>query len=127
MMPCRPAMTFCSIVGHASRHTAGPMGPSTIERSNRLALTRTSVTKSAILREVTVLGRARPSDVQLLGVLGAVHDETEAGGRVLAHQLVDDAIGDDLIGNLDPLQTAALRVERGFPQHLRQHLPQPLE
>ena len=34
MIPCRPAMTFCSIVGHARRQTAGPMGPSTIERSN---------------------------------------------------------------------------------------------
>src|SRR5438105_6677378 len=35
MIPCRPAITFCSIVGHARRQTAGPMGPSTIERSNR--------------------------------------------------------------------------------------------
>jgi hypothetical protein len=26
-------MTFCSIVGHASRHTAEPMGPSMIDRS----------------------------------------------------------------------------------------------
>src|SRR5690606_5626616 len=34
MMPCSPPMTFCSIVGHASRHTAGPSGPSTIARSN---------------------------------------------------------------------------------------------
>src|SRR5580700_4901632 len=33
-MPCSPAMTFWSIVGHARRHTAGPIGPSTIERSN---------------------------------------------------------------------------------------------
>src|SRR5512144_2398126 len=33
-MPCRPAMMFWSIVGQARRHTAGPMGPSTIERSN---------------------------------------------------------------------------------------------
>src|ERR1700682_1096964 len=28
-------MTFCSIVGHARRQTAAPIGPSTIERSNR--------------------------------------------------------------------------------------------
>ena len=34
MMPCRPATTFCSMVGHARRHTAGPRGPSTRERSN---------------------------------------------------------------------------------------------
>src|SRR5688500_6283673 len=34
MMPCRPAMTFCSIVGHARRQTAGRRGPSTIDRSN---------------------------------------------------------------------------------------------
>jgi hypothetical protein len=27
-------MTFCTIVGHASFHTAGTMAPSTIERSN---------------------------------------------------------------------------------------------
>src|SRR5262245_12902948 len=37
MMPCKPAMMFWSIVGHASRQTAGPMGPSTSERSNRCA------------------------------------------------------------------------------------------
>src|SRR3970282_1148679 len=34
MMPCSPAITFCSIVGQARRQTAGRMGPSTIERSN---------------------------------------------------------------------------------------------
>src|SRR5215471_5911518 len=35
MMPCRPAMMFWSIVGHASLQTAWPIGPSTSERSNR--------------------------------------------------------------------------------------------
>ena len=39
-------------------------------------------------------------DVELLGVFGAVHDEAEARRRVLAHQLVDHAIGDELIGDL---------------------------
>src|SRR5436305_15273951 len=34
MMPCNPATTFCSIVGHARRHTAEPIGPSTMDRSN---------------------------------------------------------------------------------------------
>jgi hypothetical protein len=29
-------MMFCSIVGHASRQTAAPMGPSIIDRSNLL-------------------------------------------------------------------------------------------
>src|SRR6186713_1189851 len=33
MMPCRPPIVFCSIVGHAMRHTAAPSGPSTMERS----------------------------------------------------------------------------------------------
>src|SRR6266540_7370135 len=37
MMPCSPAMMFCSIVGQASRQTAGPIGPSTMERSKRCA------------------------------------------------------------------------------------------
>src|SRR6266542_1109712 len=37
MMLCSPAMMFCSIVGQASRQTAGPIGPSTMERSKRCA------------------------------------------------------------------------------------------
>src|SRR5258706_5522789 len=32
-MPCNPPPMFVSIVGHASFHTAGSSGPSTIERS----------------------------------------------------------------------------------------------
>ena len=31
---------FCSTVGHAIRHTAGPMGPSTMERSNAFTAAR---------------------------------------------------------------------------------------
>src|SRR5215467_3407070 len=37
MMPWSPAMMFWSIVGQASRQTAGPMGSSTRERSNGCA------------------------------------------------------------------------------------------
>jgi hypothetical protein len=37
-------MMFCSIVGHASFQTAGPMGPSIIERSNFLCFVPTCVT-----------------------------------------------------------------------------------
>jgi hypothetical protein len=32
-MPCRPPITLVSIVGQASFHTAGPSGPSMMERS----------------------------------------------------------------------------------------------
>ena len=46
-------------------------------------------------------------DVQFLRLFRAVHDEAEARRGVLAHQLVDDAIGDDLIGDLDAQQPAA--------------------
>src|ERR1041385_3617286 len=38
MMPCSPAITFCSIVGHASFHTAEAIGPSTSDRSYLEAL-----------------------------------------------------------------------------------------
>src|SRR6185503_7374206 len=48
MMPCRPAMMFCSIVGQASRQTAGPIRPSTIERSNFLNLPPGSATEKAV-------------------------------------------------------------------------------
>jgi hypothetical protein len=37
-------MMFCSIVGQAMRQTTGPMGPSTIERSNFWGLGATSGT-----------------------------------------------------------------------------------
>ena len=43
---------------------------------------------------------------------GPVHDEPEPGGRVLAHQPVDHAIGYDLVGNLDAQEAARLRVTR---------------
>ena len=66
-------------------------------------------------------------DVQLLGFLGALHDEAEARRRILAHQLVDHAIGHDLIGDSDPQQAARARVERRLPQHLRHHLAETLE
>jgi hypothetical protein len=39
---------FWSIVGHASFHTAGPMGPSTIDRSNFLCLVPTCATNPAV-------------------------------------------------------------------------------
>jgi hypothetical protein len=41
------------------------------------------------------------SDVQFLGLVSALHDEAEPGGCILAHQLVDDAVGDDLVGHVD--------------------------
>src|SRR5688500_8831205 len=34
-MPCSPPNAFWSIVGHAKRQTAGPIGPFTMERSKR--------------------------------------------------------------------------------------------
>jgi hypothetical protein len=39
---------FCSIVGHASRQTAGPIGPSTIDRSNFLDFTPGTDTERAV-------------------------------------------------------------------------------
>jgi hypothetical protein len=41
-------MMFWSIVGHAIRQTTGPIGPSTIERSNFLGLGATSGTGSPV-------------------------------------------------------------------------------
>src|SRR6186713_2295189 len=48
MMPCNPAMMFCSIVGQASRQTAGPIGPSTIDRSNVLDFTPGTATEMPV-------------------------------------------------------------------------------
>ena len=61
------------------------------------------------------------------GLLGALHDEAKPRRRILAHQLVDDAIGHELILHVDAQQTARPRVERRFPQHLRHHLAQAFE
>jgi hypothetical protein len=48
MMPCSPAMTFCSIVGHASFQTAWPIGPSTMDRSNFLDVPPGSDTETKV-------------------------------------------------------------------------------
>src|SRR5690348_7306165 len=124
MMPCSPAMTFCSMVGHASFHTAGPMGPSTMDRSNLWGFAGGVDTNERVYR-IRETG-LETLDVQLVRLLGAIHDDAEPSGRVLPHQLVDHAIGNDLIGDLDALQPARLRVERRLPQHLRHHLAEPL-
>ena len=39
-------------------------------------------------------------DVELFGLLGALHDEPKPRRRVLAHQLIDHPVGDELIGDL---------------------------
>ena len=49
----------------------------------------------------TVPMSSRVLHVQLFRLLRALHDELEPRGRILPHQLVDDAIGDDLIRDLD--------------------------
>src|ERR687897_817191 len=67
------------------------------------------------------------SNVELDGFLRTLHDETEPCRGILAHQLVDDPVGDDLIGDVDAQQTARPRIEGGLPQHLRHHLAEPLE
>src|SRR5688500_10823203 len=63
MMPCRPAMMFWSIVGHAMRQTTGPMGPSMIERSYFQGLGATSGTGSPVYYAVFRLSDyRRPRD-----------------------------------------------------------------
>src|SRR5262249_8731471 len=66
-------------------------------------------------------------DVELLRVLCAFHDELEARARVLAHELVDAAIGHDLIVNLDAQEPPRFRIQRRLPQNLRHHLAEALE
>src|SRR6185503_16389049 len=66
-------------------------------------------------------------NVELLGFLGALHDELEARARILTHELVDDAVRQDLIRNLYAQQAPRPRIERRLPQHLRHHLAETLE
>ena len=44
-----------------------------------------------------------------------------------SHQLVDDPVGDDLIGNFHTQKSTRLRVQRGLPEHLGHHFAQTLE
>src|SRR5262245_35272071 len=66
-------------------------------------------------------------NVKLLRIFRSLHDETEPCRRILPHQLVDDAIRDDLIGDLYPKQASRSRVECGLPEHLGHHFAQALE
>src|SRR5262245_7463992 len=75
MMPCSPAMTFCSIVGHASFQTAWPMGPSTMERSNFFCISPGSATDA---RRVVVSGfTLLLACVEAFNVLMSIDRETE--------------------------------------------------
>ena len=52
------------------------------------------------------------SEIEFFRVFRAFHDEAEPRRRILAHQLVDHAIGDELIGDLGAV---VLRRDK-FPQ-----------
>src|SRR5262245_32759602 len=65
--------------------------------------------------------------VKLLRIFRSLHDETEPGRCIFPHQLVDNAIGHDLIRNFHPLQPSRSRVQRGLPQHLGHHFAEALE
>src|SRR5437773_320814 len=67
------------------------------------------------------------SNVKLLRFVRPLHDEAEPRRRVLAHQLVDHAVGHDLIGHVHALQPSRPRVQRRFPQNFRHHLAEALE
>src|SRR4051812_27060409 len=72
----------------------------------------------------------RPAlDVKFLGLVRTFHDEAEPRRRVLAHQLVDHAIGHQrvLVGDVHALQPSRARVQRRLPEHLRHHLAEALE
>src|SRR5262245_50150442 len=59
MTPCSPAIAFCSIVGHAIFQTAGPMGPSTSERSKVLRTGADTGAKDYTLSDRTEAPRGR--------------------------------------------------------------------
>src|SRR5580765_9054427 len=84
-----------------------------------IATTRTQRVRAALTE--------RPLDVELLRIFGSLHDETEPGRGIFPHELVDHAVGDDLIGDVDAQQPARSRIEGRLPQHLRHHLAKSLE
>src|SRR5438105_5937508 len=67
------------------------------------------------------------SHVDIFGFGRPLHDEAEARARVLAHQLVHDAVGVERVLDHHPQAGALLRVERGGLEILRHHLAEPLE
>src|SRR5436190_3036495 len=110
MIPCSPAMTFCSIVGQAIFHTAAPIGPSIIVRSNLRCALGASATKvlglwgagTAVRWEFTTrvpsraftpagLGRSRasaqnvtePREPKAIGAIGQ-----KAGGEIRRREVV---------------------------------------
>src|SRR5688572_454183 len=85
-IPCSPPMMFVSIVGHASFHTAGRSGPSTIDRSYRPAADAGgAVGAGAAVRDGE--GSATGGGVRRVCVL------TAAGGALAAQEVLDG--GDD--------------------------------
>lgn len=60
------------------------------------------------------------SNVKLFRFFRPLHDEPEPRRQILPHQLVEHAVRQDLIDDLDPEQTP--RSQRSLSQQLRHHL-----
>src|SRR4051794_30507212 len=71
--------------------------------------------------------RRESLDVDVYRVLGVLHDELEALCRVLAHQLIDDLVRLQRVGDLDAQEAPRLGRQGRLPEDLRHHLAEALE
>ena len=69
----------------------------------------------------------RGSQIEIAGLPSALHDEAEAGAGIAAHQVVDDAVGFQLVVDADFERDAFFGIERGRLELFGVHLAEPLE
>ena len=67
------------------------------------------------------------SHIQVTRITPLLHHEPVARGRVLAHELVDHAVGLELVLDEDALEATARRVHGRLAELHRAHLPEALE
>src|SRR5262249_40680446 len=106
-----PVVEACCMRGQKGTKFSGPPGrtaaaPGVSSEPGSSQALVTIGSESLRAREIA----ARRSDVQLLGFVSTVHDEVEARRRILAHQLVDDAVGFECVGDRDAEHAARLGV-----------------
>src|SRR3954453_17960080 len=80
------------LLGFLSQCSWGPTPTRSRSAASRLA-------RAAGARSYS--SEASSLDVELLGFLRSVHDEPETRRCILTHELVNDAVGDDVIVDLD--------------------------
>ncbi len=103
--------------------------PASVDFDKWLGIASTAEKNNTNLFWVAIRAAAsfQPATHRSHGHLRPIHDEAESSRSVAAHEVGHDAVGLQLIVDLDSQQSPCGRVQSRFPKHLGHHFAEPLE